>query len=118
MWKACSRCGKIHDTKYKCNKGKVYKDYKTKEDRLRSTRKWTNKSKQIREDSMWLCAVCKDEGRYNYNNLEVHHIEKLRHDINKLLDNDNLICLCSMHHKMADAGLLSKEYLIELVKSR
>jgi hypothetical protein len=48
----------------------------------------------------------------------VHHIEKLRENVDGLLDDDNLICLCGKHHKQADKGLIDKEYLKELVKLR
>ena len=36
----------------------------------------------------------------------------------KLLDNSNLVCLCTKHHKEADKGLLSKTYLEELARKR
>lgn len=48
---------------------------------------------------------------YTYNGLEVHHIEKVRDRKDLLLDDDNLICLCVEHHKQADKGILSKEFL-------
>jgi hypothetical protein len=57
-------------------------------------------------------------GIATYTGLEVHHIEKLRENVDGLLDDDNLICLCGKHHKQADKGLIDKEYLKELVKLR
>lgn len=114
--KACSKCGKIHPRAYKCNIGRVYN--KTDNDKLRSTYKWTKKAKQIKDDALGLCEVCKAQGVYNYKDLEVHHIEKLRDNPDGLLNDDNLICLCTYHHKKADAGELSEEYLLELVKKR
>ncbi len=116
MLKACSRCGKIHEYNYKCNKGKVYKQNDI--DKLRSTTRWTDKSKEVREASNYLCAVCLDEGIYNYKDVEVHHIEKLQQRPDLLLENDNLIALCRFHHKKADNGEISVEYLQELVKKR
>lgn len=116
MYKTCSRCGKIHDYNYKCNKGKIYK--KNDIDKLRSTTRWTNKSIEIREASKYLCAVCLDEGIYNYDNIEVHHIVKLQDNQDLFLDNENLICLCKKHHKEADNNKLDKDYLINLVKLR
>ena len=116
MYKSCSRCGKIHSLNYKCNKGKVYK--KNDIDKLRSTKKWTDKSIEIREASNYLCSVCLDKGIINYDNLEVHHIIKLQANEDLLLENDNLICLCKKHHKEADTGKLNKDYLISLVKKR
>lgn len=116
MLKSCSRCGRIHPYNHRCNKGRIYK--KNDIDKLRSTSRWTNKSIEIREASNYLCSVCLDEGIYNYNNIEVHHITKLQDNHELLLENENLICLCKYHHKQADEGKLDKEYLINLVKLR
>lgn len=116
MFKSCSRCGKVHSYSYKCNKGKVYKHNDI--DKLRSTTSWTHKSIEIREISHYLCAVCLDKGIYNYDDIEVHHILKLNNRPDLLLENDNLIALCRFHHKKADKGKLSIEYLKELVKKR
>lgn len=116
MYKSCSKCGKIHDTKYKCDIKRVFN--KTDTDKLRSTYRWTQKAKQIKEQSNYLCAVCKEEGIYTYDNIEVHHIIKLKDNPGLLTDDDNLICLCVEHHKMADSGEISKEYLQSLVKKR
>lgn len=113
--KACSVCGKIHSADIKC----VRKDARAdKEHKLRQTNKWHNKSLEIRERSHWLCAVCKSYGIYNHESLEVHHIRKLRDYPEGLLDDANLICLCTTHHKMADDGLLDVEFLIRLVNQR
>ena len=121
MYKACSRCGKIHSTLYKCNvnKPKVdYSKYKQDIDKLRNTAKWAKKSQAIREQAQYLCEVCRDKGIYNYNDLEVHHITKLREDTAGLLEDTNLICLCIEHHKQADRGQISKEYLQRLARKR
>lgn len=114
--KTCSRCGRIHARGYKCNVGRV--TAKTDESRLRSKYAWTKKAKQIKEDALGLCEVCKAQGVYTYDGLEVHHITKLRDDPNGLLEDDNLICLCVYHHKQADDGELEADYLRELVKVR
>lgn len=124
MYRACSRCGQIHSTKYKCNVGRKKIDYSrykppdTEERRMRNTQAWAKKSKQVRADALYLCEVCRDKGIYNYNNLEVHHITKLKDDASGLLDDSNLICLCTYHHKLADKGQIDKEYLKELAKKR
>lgn len=118
MMKSCSRCGKIHDSRYKCNANRTYNYERTDADKLRYTRKWKDKSKQIREESNYLCAVCRDKGIYNYTGVEVHHIIKLNNDTSKLLDDNNLICLCKIHHREADKGELSISYLQELVAKR
>lgn len=115
---ACSRCGKIHPKGYVCHVEKKHYKYSYKEAKLRSKSTWTEKSKQIREDANYLCEVCKDKGIYNYRNVEVHHILKLRDRPDLLLDNYNLICLCKDCHRLADAGIISVDYLQELAKRR
>ncbi len=114
--KSCSRCGRIHARSEKCPVN--YWGQKTDTDKLRNRRRWKKKSRQIRDDSLNLCAICLDEGIYNYKNLEVHHIKKLRDNPEGLLEDDNLICLCREHHKKADAGEIKEGYLMELVKKR
>lgn len=114
MFKSCSRCGRIHDINYQCNVGRYTGGNERK---LRSSYKWTQKSKEIRQTALF-CEVCKDQGIYVYKNLEVHHITKVRDDQDKLLDNYNLICLCSECHEKAEKGKLDVDYLLDLAKKR
>ena len=117
MYKSCSRCGKIHSTKYKCNAGRV-KRVLTDDMKLRNLNAWHIKAEEIKERSRYLCAICEEEGVYTYDNLETHHIEKLRDNPERLLDNYNLICLCKEHHIKADEGKIDKEHLFKLAKER
>ena len=92
---------------------------KTTEQALRKRTSWTLKSREIRERSLYLCSVCKDKGETSLDDdLEVHHIIKLRNDPSGLLNDDNLICLCIKHHKQADRGELSVDYLRQLAQQR
>lgn len=119
MYKSCSKCGRIHNTNYKCkayNKYKVNYDYE--ESKLRNTHEWHTKADQIKNDSNYLCSVCFEEGIYNYNELETHHIEKLKERPDLLLEDTNLICLCRTHHKLADKQMIDKDYLKQLAKKR
>ena len=75
MWKACSKCGKMHSYSYKCTANRTV--INDKESKLRNKNKWHEKSEEIREASNYLCAICKEQGIYNYNKISVHHIEKL-----------------------------------------
>ena len=115
----CPRCGRIHPRGYKCTVGRTKpKTYVYDETKLRSKQAWSSKSKQIRADANYLCEVCKDNGAYNYKDLSVHHIEKLRDRPDLWLEDSNLICLCKDHHRMAEAGLIDKAYLHKLAKQR
>ena len=115
----CPRCGRIHPRGYKCTVGRTKpKTYTYEETKLRNKSVWVNKSKQIRADAGYLCEVCKDKGIYNYRDLSVHHIEKIRDRKDLWLEDDNLICLCKDHHRLAEAGLIDKEYLRMLAKKR
>ena len=116
MWKSCSKCGKIHSQEYKCNVGRTFTGGE--ERKLRSQYSWTLKSQEIRERANHLCEVCRANGVYTYDNIEVHHIVKVRDDKSRLLDNENLICLCQEHHEQADNNQINKEYLFELAKKR
>ena len=118
MYKSCPACGRIHEVSIECRANKRATTPKTKDQRLRSTQRWQDKSFEIRKASRFLCAVCEEEGRYNYKQLEVHHITKLRDDEEGLLDNYNLICLCKAHHELADEGKLDADHLRELARRR
>ena len=118
MRKACSRCGRIHDYSYKCNKGRERKFAETPESKLRSKSAWQRKRDNIKDRAFNLCEVCRDQGIYNYKDISVHHIKKLKEDPNGLLDDKNLIALCTTHHKKADAGEIPVSYLISLVERR
>ena len=117
MLRSCTKCGRIHDINFKCNGGGRLPQ--TAEQALRRRTSWTNKSKEIRERSKYLCAVCLDKGEARADDdIEVHHIRKLRDYPDGLLEDDNLICLCTYHHKQADRGELSSEYLRQLAQRR
>ena len=116
MFKSCSKCGKIHPRNYQCNVGRTFTGGI--ERKLRSQYSWTKKSEEIRERANYLCEICREQGIYNYTNIEVHHIVKVKDDESRLLDNENLICLCQEHHKQADNNEIDKDYLIELAKRR
>ena len=96
MYRSCSRCGKVHQVGFKCTSIKR-KYVGGNERKLRSSYKWKEKSLEIRDHAHYLCEVCRDEGELTYNNIEVHHIEKVKDSPEMLLDNNNLICLCQFH---------------------
>ena len=117
-YKSCPYCGRIHPVDYNCpaKPKRVYKG--TEERKLRNTSAWIKKSKEIRDKAQGLCEVCRDKGIYTYKGIEVHHITKIRDDKDRLLDNYNLVALCQEHHKLADKGKLSQDYLRKLARKR
>lgn len=117
MYKTCGRCGQIHASTFVCKKNRPIKK-KTEETKIRAKNKWRMKSLEIRARANNLCEVCKTQGQYIYNDLEVHHITKLSEDITQWLDDDNLVCLCTNCHSKADRGEIDKEYLKQLAKQR
>lgn len=120
MYYSCSQCGKMHPRGYVCNVNKrKWDNNRSKESKLRNTGAWHNKSKEIRERSNYLCAVCMDmDNYYNYKNIEVHHIRPIEKNPELLLDDKNLIALCPHHHKLADSGELNIDYLERLARKR
>ena len=119
MLKLCSQCGKLHDFNAgPCQAGRFKKN--TKAGQFRNTSRWQRKRKQIRERDKNLCQVCLlDEydtyRTYTFDNIEVNHIIPVNEDIDKALDDYNLISLCSYHHKMADKGLIPRTVLFALI---
>lgn len=115
MLKSCSYCGKIHDRKYDCpSKPKRQKEVND-INKFRWSRKWRTKRNDIVDRDKYLCQVCKQEKRYVYDGLEVHHITSLEDDYEQRLDEENLITLCVIHHKAADRGEITREYLSKLI---
>jgi len=117
MYRSCAKCGKVHKVGFPCPADKrIYAT--TAERKLRSTYKWTIKSKEVRDKAHYLCEVCADQGVINFNDIEVHHIVKVKDDTTLFLENDNLICLCTHHHHQADEGKFDIEYLRQLAIKR
>lgn len=118
----CSKCGVVprgHKCPFKTYKKKAYD---TEADKFRRTKRWANKSLEIRQRDRYLCKVCEANlyntiQQFNFNTLDVHHIAPISEDYNKRLDNDNLITLCRYHHKMADDGNIPKKVLYELINN-
>ena len=67
MLRSCSRCGKVHDSKYKCRATlNTYSYYSSDEYKLRNTHSWHKKSEEIRKKSNYLCSTCILENVYTY----------------------------------------------------
>lgn len=119
MLKSCQYCGRIHEKEYDCGcRPKRTQFTRDEKETGRYSYAFTRKSREIKERSNHLCAVCFAEGKLTYDCLETHHITKLRDAPDLLLEDGNLICLCRQHHEMADNGDLSIEYLRRLAEER
>lgn len=116
----CSRCGIVKRGHICPHKTYRKKERDSKADKFRKSKRWTDKSIEIRQRDKFLCVVCMANlyntiRQFNYSKLEVHHIVPLAEDYDKRLDNDNLITLCNYHHKLAESGEIPREELKNLL---
>jgi 5-methylcytosine-specific restriction protein A len=125
MLVSCKFCGLMHRRGHTCPKR--INTIRTKENnyitRFRSNSTWQRKREEIKKRDQFLCQVCLldkyfTERIYNTKNLEVHHIDSISKKWEKRLQNDNLVTLCSFHHRMADMGEIPKDFLISIVRKR
>ena len=75
------------------------------------------KREEIKKRDKYLCQVCLKYGRFIYQDVQVHHIIPINKDYDKRLDSNNLITLCTLHHKDAERGFISVEELHSLIDS-
>ena len=133
MKKFCKHCGGSHALGASCpttvkNGGRSYNiidGWRNEENEIqnfRNSNAWKKKTIQIKNRDLYLCQVCKKQlhktflAFYGRKRIEVHHIVKLKNDFSKRLDDDNLICLCVYHHRLADKGEISPEFLKSLIE--
>ena len=114
MLKSCQYCGRIHDSKYICEKRASRKKQTTEADKFRWTSKWQKKREEIKKRDLYLCQICIRElyntvTKYNTEDLSVHHNTPINEDYNKRLDNNNLLTVCSYHHEMCESGDIPRE---------
>lgn len=122
---SCSKCGRIHpygECPLGGKRSGTGSGHPTIESKFRSSNKWTQKSRSIRERDHWLCQACLHDldgqgTRYTTSALEVHHIISIEEDYSLRLDESNLITLCRQHHEEAEQGKLDKQALQEQARS-
>lgn len=121
MLKTCSRCGIVpfdHVCPYRKRK---YHKKDARAERFRNSAVWQRKRDYIKRRDLFLCQACRANipptfNIYNSKELEVHHIIKLAVDYELRLSDNNLITLCTIHHRMADRGEIEVETLRELLE--
>lgn len=116
---ACGRCGKIHERGQCAEKPlSTYKKKTTRQVMIRHSTRWQRVREQALERDCYLCRLCLEQGYINHNSLEVHHIVKIEEQEEKAYELDNLISLCSDHHKQVEDDKTKRDYLRELAKTR
>ena len=121
MLKTCKMCGVVTEDHICTHRKSRQKKGNRQSDKFRNTAIWQKKRDEIKVRDRYLCQVCLRElyntiNIINHKSVEVHHITTINDDYNRRLDNDNLITLCSFHHKMADKGDIPREELYEIVR--
>lgn len=120
MYKTCTVCGGIHlfeSNRCRKNTDKLGFGSNPRTDvghRLRHNFKMTKLAELFREDSKNLCALCLLDGVVSNSRVEMHHIEPIKERPDLAYDCDNLICLCTWHHVLAEKGIYSRDYLREI----
>ena len=127
MLYSCPRCGRVHPYGQCPVKNQIDglmshgKKEPSQNDKFRRGRSWQRKRQRILERDLFLCKVCLDH-KYNYSkvkdnrHLQVHHIIPLSERFDLKLNSNNLISLCSYHHKLAELGEIPRSYLQALAK--
>lgn len=118
--KSCSYCGGIHKRGQRCPSKPVPTKNATYIDRFRWSRAWKNKRAHIVDRDKHLCQIClrnlyNTQKRYNFTDIEVHHIEPIADAWDKRLEDDNLIALCRYHHELAEMGEIPMEELKNII---
>lgn len=121
MLKTCKMCGVVSEDHICKHRKSRQKKGNRQSDKFRNTAIWQKKRNEVAIRDKHLCQLCLRNlyntiNFINYKAVEVHHITTIEDDYNRRLDNDNLISLCSYHHKMADKGMIPKEELYNIVR--
>lgn len=113
----------LKDKTKKYNSDRYIRD-KANEDKIRMfyvSNEWKKKRQEIVRRDNNHCIICKALCRYELSN-DVHHIVPLLKDFSKRLENDNLISLCSYHHKQVHLNNIDNKnklnkYINQLINS-
>ena len=124
----CQYCMKIHDREYECNAKSKHKRIKRinryNDERYKiyndcyNTRQWKRVRGEVLNEANYMCEVCKELGKLNYTDIQVHHIDKVKNNKEKIYDKDNLLVVCREHHRAIE-GMNEKEIVeyVNLLKS-
>ena len=122
--KSCKYCGRIHKKDFVCPMKPKRNKYKTSEaDKFRWTKAWQRKREEVKRRDKFLCQICIRKlyntiKKYNYNDLEVHHIVPIKEDYELRLEDSNLITVCEYHHELAEQGTIPRDELLSIVEEQ
>lgn len=122
--KSCKYCGRIHKRDFVCPMKPKSNKYKTSEaDKFRWTKAWQRKREEVKGRDKFLCQICIRKlyntiKKYNYNDLEVHHIIPIKENYELRLEDSNLITVCEYHHELAEQGTIPKDELLAIVQAQ
>ncbi len=115
---SCHYCGLVH----KRGLCKRPSNNRTKQSthitRFYNSRAWRLKRAEIKKRDYFLCQICKQENKYIFQKLEVHHIWKLDGFFQNRLENWNLITLCKNCHVLAEKGEIRRKVLLDIAKKQ
>ncbi|MCD7860109.1 MAG: HNH endonuclease [Firmicutes bacterium] len=114
--RSCKYCGRVHSSDYRCAAAPKREKEPTEITRLRTCRRWDQTRQAAYARDHFLCRVCFAQGILQSEGLEAHHITPLREDAELAYDLDNIITLCTAHHKAADAGSIRADALRALIQ--
>lgn len=123
IYKSCKYCGKVHKENFKCKKKPIQKKRSTEAVKLRNSPKWQKKRQQIKKRDLYLCQICIRDlynplRKFNYEDLEVHHAVSIEQDKNLALKSNNLITLCSYHHRLCDSGKIPINEVKQIIEQQ
>lgn len=117
LYRSCSRCGRVHISGQKCYaNSRNYYQHDRNLTKFRNSGVWKRKADEIKQRDKYLCVFCLAQHIYTYKDLSVHHITPLSEDFSKRLDNDNLITVCSQHHRDCEIGKIPRTEQQAIVK--
>ena len=108
----CKHCLKVHDREHECDAKKKHRRMKQQARRndnrykvyndCYNTSRWKKVREQVLKDSNYMCEVCMELGKLNHEDIQVHHVEKVKNNVEKMYDIDNLIVVCREHHNIIE----------------
>lgn len=120
----CQHCLKIHDRYHECSAKKKHKrmlqQARRKDERYKvyndcyNTSRWKKVREEVLKESNYMCEVCRALGKLNYTDIQVHHIEKVKDNKEKMYDKNNLLVVCREHHR--DIEGMSKREILQYVR--